>query len=72
MQRVLIKKQNFGFPVPTPMIRMYVCTVPSWFFVCILLCLGGRSPEAYGSRRVCVCVCVSFTRISLQRLKTKR
>ena len=22
------------------------------------LCLGGRSPEAYGSRRVCVCVCV--------------
>ena len=29
----------------------------------ILLCLGGRSPEAYGSRRVCpsVCVCVCYS-----------
>ena len=45
------------------------------------LCLGGRSPEAYNSRRmclsvcvfvcVCVCVCMSFMHISLQRLKTK-
>ena len=46
----------------------------------------GGAPEAYGSRRVCLCVCVcvcvcvsvclsvcmSFTHISLQRLKTKR
>ena len=27
---------------------------------CDLLCLGGRSHEAYSSRVVCVCVCVSF------------
>ena len=32
----------------------------------------GRAPEAYGSRHVCVSVCMSFTCISLQWLKTKR
>ena len=34
--------------------------------------LVGGAPEAYGSRRVCVCLCVcmSFARISLQWLKT--
>ena len=34
----------------------------------------GGAPEAYGSRRLCVCLSVfmSFARISLQRLKTKR
>ena len=34
----------------------------------VLLCLGGRSPEAYGSRRVCpsVCVCVILQRAFLR------
>ena len=33
--------------------------------------LVGGASEAYGSPAVCVCVCMSFTHISLQRLQTK-
>ena len=35
---------------------------PFVIIIIILLCLGGWSPEAYGSRRVFVCVCVCFRR----------
>ena len=39
-----------------------------------LLCLSGRSPEVYGSRRVCESVCPSVfpSDVSPQRLKIKR
>ena len=33
-----------------------ICLFAHVFFY--LLCLGGRSPEAYGGHHVCVCVCV--------------
>ena len=33
-----------------------ICLFAHMFFY--LLCLGGRSPEAYGGHHVCVCVCV--------------
>ena len=44
-------------------------------FWCTCYASVGSAPEAYGScRRVCVCLCVClpFACISLQRLKTKR
>ena len=41
-------------------------------YVHILLCLGGRSHEAYSSSFVYVCICLSVGRISRRSLKTKR
>ena len=40
--------------------------------IIILLCLGGRSHEAYSSRVVCVCVTLSVAGIAHRTLKTKR
>ena len=46
-----------------------MCRVEYVVYLVDLLCLGGRSPEAYGSCRVCVsvcvCVCVCLSRAFL-------
>ena len=54
------------------LINYYTTPIVRCFFyqrtklVCLFLCLGGRSPKAYGSRRVCLCVCCSAARFSQQ------
>ena len=51
---------SFGFVMPwwaEPQRHTVVVMFVS-VCVCVLLCLGGWSPKAYGSRRVCLCVCV--------------